>query len=45
MLKEEEKRAIVLCYRSGSQFKSEGAGQLRVSPMMGWQLNPLHHKP
>jgi hypothetical protein len=32
---------MVLCLRSGSQFKSEGAGQLRISPMMSWQLTPL----
>jgi hypothetical protein len=31
----------VLCFRNGSQFKSEGAGQLRILPMMGWQLTPF----
>jgi hypothetical protein len=30
----------MLCFRNGSRFKSEGAGQLRVSPTMGWQLTP-----
>jgi hypothetical protein len=32
---------MVLCLRSGSRFKSEGAGQLRISPTMSWQLTPL----
>jgi hypothetical protein len=31
----------VPCLRNGSQFKSEGAGQLRISPMMSWQLTPF----
>jgi hypothetical protein len=31
----------VLCFRNGSQFKSEGAGQLRITPAMGWQLTPF----
>jgi hypothetical protein len=31
----------VLCFRNGSQFKSEGAGQLHISPTMGWQLTPF----
>jgi hypothetical protein len=31
----------VLCLRNGSQFKSEGADQLRISPKMSWQLTPL----
>jgi hypothetical protein len=35
MPKEEEKRA------TGSQFKSEGAGQLCITPTMGWQLTPF----
>jgi hypothetical protein len=30
----------MLCFRNGPRFKSEGAGQLRISPMMGWQLTP-----
>jgi hypothetical protein len=45
MPKEEEKRATVLCYRSGSRFKSEGVGQLRVLPTTGRQLTPLRHEP
>jgi hypothetical protein len=44
MPKEEEKRVTVLYHRSGSRFKSEGAGQLRVSPMMGRQPTPLRHE-
>jgi hypothetical protein len=31
----------VLCLRNGPQFKREGAGQLRISPTMSWQLTPL----
>jgi hypothetical protein len=31
----------VLCLRNGSRFKSEGAGQLRISPMMSWQPTPF----
>jgi hypothetical protein len=31
----------VLCFRNGSRFKSEGAGQLRISPTMGWQPTPF----
>jgi hypothetical protein len=31
----------VLCLRNGSRFKNEGAGQLRISPMMSWLLTPL----
>jgi hypothetical protein len=31
----------VLCLRNGSRFKSKGAGQLRISPTMSWQLTPL----
>jgi hypothetical protein len=31
----------MLCFRNGSQFKSEGAGQLRISPTMGWQPTPF----
>jgi hypothetical protein len=31
----------VLCLRNGSRFKREGAGQLRISPTMSWQLTPL----
>jgi hypothetical protein len=35
----------VLGFRNGSRFKSEEAGQLRISPTMGWQLTPFRHKP
>jgi hypothetical protein len=31
----------VLCFRNGPQFKSEGVGQLRISPMMGRQPTPF----
>jgi hypothetical protein len=31
----------MLCLRDGSRFKREGAGQLRILPMMSWQLTPL----
>jgi hypothetical protein len=31
----------VLGFRNGPQFKSEGAGQLPISPTRGWQLTPL----
>jgi hypothetical protein len=31
----------VLGFRNGPRFKSEGAGQLPISPTMGWQLTPL----
>jgi hypothetical protein len=31
----------VLYFRNGSRFKSEGAGQLRILPTMGWQLTPF----
>jgi hypothetical protein len=31
----------MLCFRNGPWFKSEGAGQLLISPMMGRQLIPL----
>jgi hypothetical protein len=31
----------VLCLRNGFRFKSEGVGQLRISPTMSWQLTPL----
>jgi hypothetical protein len=31
----------VLGFRNGPQFKSEGAGQWPISPMMGWQLTPF----
>jgi predicted nucleic acid-binding Zn ribbon protein len=30
----------VLCFKNGSRFKSEGAGQLRVLPTMDWQPTP-----
>jgi hypothetical protein len=30
----------MLYFRNGPRFKSEGAGQLRISPTMGWQLTP-----
>jgi hypothetical protein len=31
----------VLDFRNGPRFKSEGAGQLPISPTMGWQLTPF----
>jgi hypothetical protein len=31
----------VLGFRNGPRFKSEGAGQLPISPTMGWQLTPF----
>jgi hypothetical protein len=31
----------VLCLRNDSRFKSEGVGQLHISPTMSWQLNPF----
>jgi hypothetical protein len=31
----------MLCFRNGPRFKSEGAGQLRISPTMGRQLTPF----
>jgi hypothetical protein len=31
----------VFCLRSGSRFKSEGAGQLHISPTMSWRLTPF----
>jgi hypothetical protein len=30
----------MLCFRNGPRFKSEGAGQLHISPTMGWQPTP-----
>jgi hypothetical protein len=30
----------MLYFRNGPRFKSEGAGQLRISPTLGWQLTP-----
>jgi hypothetical protein len=30
----------VLDFRNGPRFKSEGVGQLPISPTMGWQLTP-----
>jgi hypothetical protein len=35
----------MLCFRSGPWFKSEGAGQLPISPTMGRQLTPFRHEP
>jgi hypothetical protein len=31
----------MFCFRNGPWFKSEGAGQLPISPMMGRQLTPF----
>jgi hypothetical protein len=31
----------MLCFRNSPWFKSEGAGQLPISPTMGWQLTPF----
>jgi hypothetical protein len=31
----------MLCFRNGPWFKSEGAGQLPISPTMGRQLTPF----
>jgi hypothetical protein len=35
----------MLYFRSGPWFKSEGAGQLPISPTMGRQLTPVRHEP
>jgi hypothetical protein len=41
MPKEEEKRELVLGFRNDPRFKSEGVGQLTISPTMDWQLTPF----
>jgi hypothetical protein len=41
MWKEEETRATDALFQGGPWFKSEGAGQLPISPTMGWQLTPF----